>query len=193
MKLLHVLAGYIPESVTPNHLSWSRMLAIPFLWGAYFIHPLIAFLLYATVCMTDWFDGHLARTRGLITIQGKRLDEVSDKVLTIGVLILLFGDGLIAFRADSFMLWCVIVIVVREGIVTTIRETWPEKARSIPSLKAAKWKTALMMMGFGLLMLGNLEGGLIPYIVLLGSLFLTASTVLAVWSGAQYYLLFREQ
>ncbi len=193
MKILYVLASYTPVYVKPNHLSWSRILAIPFLWGVYFVHPVIAFLLYALVCMTDWLDGHLARTRGLITQNGKRLDEVSDKALALGIVILLFGDGLITFSAASPMLWCVVIITIREGIVTTLRETWPERARRIPSLVSAKWKTTLMMMGFGLLMLGNLEHEVVSYLVVLGSLFLLTSTVLAVSSGWQYIRLFARE
>lgn len=174
----------------PNHLSWLRIWVIPILWLSYtFTSPGITFVLYILACITDWFDGHLARTRGLVTQTGKRLDEVSDKMLVAGVLAILFYNDTITFDASSILFWCVFIIVVRESVVTTLREMYPERARQVPSLATAKLKTAVMMIGFGLLILKDTQ----PFwreIFVLGKGLIFLSMCLAVYSGVVYVRIF---
>lgn len=190
MRFIHGIASYTPDFVTPNRLSWFRIWIIPFLWLSYLAHPLLAFVLYTVACITDWLDGYLARTRGLITSSGKRLDEVSDKLLAVGVLTLLFATGRIAFDGGSFLFWCVAIIVIRECVITTLREVWPERGKRIQSLLSAKAKTAVMMAGFGLLILGGLSHPLWQQMAHMGKLLVFISMLLALWSGGLYVWLF---
>jgi CDP-diacylglycerol--glycerol-3-phosphate 3-phosphatidyltransferase len=190
VKTLYAVASLTPAWVTPNHLSWLRIWIIPFLWLVYLAHPVLAVLLYAFACITDWLDGHLARTRGQTTPTGKRLDEVSDKILAGGVLALLFANGTIPFDASSGLFWFVVVIVLRECVVTTFREIWPERAGQIPSIKAAKYKTGVMMVGFGILLLAGMPQPFGTGAVYLGSLLTFIATFLALWSGWSYFWLF---
>ena len=189
-NLIYRLVSYTPTYIMPNHLSWFRIWAIPILWLSYtFTSPFVTFMLYMLACITDWFDGHLARTRGLVTHTGKRLDEVSDKVLVVGVLTILFHNGTITFDVSSILFWCVIIIVVRESVVTTLREMYPERARQVPSLATAKLKTAVMMFGFGLLILQDIQ----PFwreIFVLGKGLIFLSMCLAVYSGVVYVRIF---
>ncbi len=110
-----------PLWLTPNRLSWFRIWVIPLVWALYIIHPFLAFALYTIACVSDWLDGFLARQRNMFTPNGKRLDEISDKMLVAGVLALLFATGTIHLSTESEVFWIVVVIVVRECIVTTLR------------------------------------------------------------------------
>lgn len=80
--LERTLLPFIPGSVTPNQVSWLRLLLLPFIYyclaarwyGA-------AFALFSIAALTDALDGALARTRGQVTEAGKALDPIADRCL----------------------------------------------------------------------------------------------------------------
>ena len=78
----------------PNKISVARILLIPvfvFFYLADFVPygKLIAALVFALACFTDFLDGYIARSRNLVTNLGKFLDSIADKVLVMAGLILL--------------------------------------------------------------------------------------------------------
>ncbi len=78
----------------PNKITLCRIILIPifiFFYLASFIPygKLVAILVFALSCFTDFLDGHIARKRGLITNLGKFLDPIADKVLVMSGIILL--------------------------------------------------------------------------------------------------------
>lgn len=186
----------IPDYVTPNRLSWSRVWGTPIIWGAYLSHPLLGFLVYAVLCLTDWLDGYLAKKRGLHTKYGKKLDERTDKVLMIGVVALLFADQVIPLDPQAPLFWMVAILVLRDSLMTTMRELWPEIAEEVPSLILAKLKTFTAMPALGLMMFANLSGvSVIPNIVWetlfgVGFALMAVSVLLSLVSFVQYAYLF---
>jgi CDP-diacylglycerol--glycerol-3-phosphate 3-phosphatidyltransferase len=80
---------FFPKSVTPNQITWFRVIATPFvffiIFGGYYLIGVVAFLL---VAFTDAIDGSMARTRSQITKFGMMFDPLADKLL-IGSMILL--------------------------------------------------------------------------------------------------------
>ncbi|HEX6630287.1 MAG TPA: CDP-alcohol phosphatidyltransferase family protein, partial [Gemmatimonadaceae bacterium] len=85
----------------PNTLTVARILATPLIAWLPFVQDwrwrLVAFVLFIAAAVTDYWDGHLARTRGLITDLGKQLDPLADKLLLVGTFIPMFiltGSGL---------------------------------------------------------------------------------------------------
>ena len=77
---------------TPNKLTLLRICLVPvflvfFLCGGIPLHNLWALLVFAAASVTDALDGHIARSRNLITDFGKFLDPVADKVLVFAALI----------------------------------------------------------------------------------------------------------
>ena len=84
----------------PNAITVGRIAATPLIAALPFFDSwelrLLAWVLYMAAAITDYYDGMLARTRGLVTDLGKQLDPLADKLLLVGTLVpmyLLAGSG----------------------------------------------------------------------------------------------------
>ena len=80
----------------PNKITCVRLALIPvfvFFYMADFIPygKLVAALVFAAACLTDFLDGRIARKRGLVTNLGKFLDPIADKVLVMAGLLVLIA------------------------------------------------------------------------------------------------------
>lgn len=103
----------------PNKLTVLRIIMVPFfvaflLSPGFAHHYLWAAILFSTAALTDHFDGALARKNNQITNFGKFLDPLADKILVVSALVC-FVDLRLAST------WCVILIIAREFMVTSIR------------------------------------------------------------------------
>jgi CDP-diacylglycerol--glycerol-3-phosphate 3-phosphatidyltransferase len=94
-------------------------------------------VVFALAALTDKLDGHLARSRGLVTNFGKLADPIADKALVITALVLLSLDGSLAW-------WVTIVIIVRELGITVLRFFMKRRAVMAAS-KGGKLKTTLQV------------------------------------------------
>ncbi len=111
----------------PNRLTLFRLILVPFVVAIIVlpeslipgrISSLIALALFIVASVTDAIDGHIARSRNLITDFGKFLDPLADKFLVIGVMMAL------VYRYDSlrsWFFWVMLVVVFRELAVTSLR------------------------------------------------------------------------
>jgi CDP-diacylglycerol--glycerol-3-phosphate 3-phosphatidyltransferase len=108
-----------------------------------------AFIAFAVATVTDYVDGDLARSRGLVTDVGKVADPIADKALT--------GAALIGLSAlDDLAWWVTVVILLREVGVTVLRFVVIRHG-VIPASRGGKAKTALQNVAIGLYLL-PLEG-----------------------------------
>lgn len=126
----------------PNLLTISRIiLTLPVLLllttGNTFAHYLSAFV-FAVAALTDFFDGRIARKRGMVTDLGKFLDQISDKILVTSVFL-----GFMALSKVS--VWLLFVIVFRDTIVSGIRMLASSQGRVIAADIFGKAKTAVQM------------------------------------------------
>ena len=115
----------------------------------------LACLLYFIACISDFFDGYIARTTGQTSALGRFLDPVADKLLIATIIIVLIAmggenEGLSALNAIAG-----IIIVLREITVSGLREYLAEIKISVPVSSLAKWKTAFQMVSLGFLIVGN--------------------------------------
>jgi CDP-diacylglycerol--glycerol-3-phosphate 3-phosphatidyltransferase len=98
----------------------------------------ISLLVYFIAAITDWYDGWLARKFNYITAWGKFLDPLADKILT--------SAAFIAFvLLDVLDLWMVIVIVLRDFLITGLRALSEYRKQYFTTSYLAKWKTMLQM------------------------------------------------
>ena len=145
----------------PNLLTLSRILAVPILvyllWRPSPIDYLITFVLYCLVGITDYFDGYLARAQKTVSRLGIFLDPIADKIMVAAVIVMLVssrqasGEPII----HDFHVVPALVILLREIIVSGLREFLAGIAVSIPVSRLAKWKTTLQLVSLGALILGG--------------------------------------
>jgi len=139
----------------PNILTVSRILAIPVLIGllVFLDDPLaswLAFSTYTYACVTDFFDGYLARAWHQQSAFGRFLDPIADKLLVASVLLALVGID----RVSGLTVLPAAVILCREILVSGLREFLAEVDVSVPVSQLAKWKTAMQMLALGFLLVG---------------------------------------
>ena len=89
----------------PNKLTMARMIAVPFFIAFFLLgnYP-VALVLFIAASATDYLDGHIARSRNLVTNFGKIMDPLADKILVYSALCLFIETGIQLFCAHrSYM------------------------------------------------------------------------------------------
>ncbi len=176
----------------PNLLTLSRILAVPILvfllWKPAPWDYAVTFVLYCVVGITDYFDGYLARAWGSISRLGQFLDPIADKIMVASVLVMLMAsrkaDGAVPIIQD----WTIIpalIILLREIMVSGLREFLAELKVLVPVSALAKWKTTFQLVSLGALILG----GAFPaqhWIHLAGIASLWTAAVLTLVTGYDY-------
>lgn len=105
----------------------------------------VCLALFALASVTDWWDGYLARKWNQRTPLGALLDPIADKVLVIGLMLSFVQLGLI--RA-----WMVLVIAIREFVITGVRLYAASRHIVIPAAREGKHKTASQMFTISLIL-----------------------------------------
>ncbi len=169
----------------PNILTLSRIAMIPvFLilfgletsWGAW--AAILSLIIYIICALTDFFDGYLARKLNQISAFGTFLDPISDKIFVACLLLMLAGAG----RLPDIWLIPALLILMREFVISGLREYLGPQNIQIPVSKLAKWKTAAQMLSLGFLIIGPF----IPFGLAIGQWLLAGAAGLTVITGAQY-------
>jgi len=139
----------------PNLLTLSRIFAVPvlvaLLWDSAWFGYICAFILYCIVGLTDYLDGYLARSQGTVSKLGIFLDPIADKIMVASVIVMLIFTRDI----ESWHVIAAIVILLREIIVSGLREFLAGLSVSVPVSQLAKWKTAIQMFALGALILAG--------------------------------------
>jgi CDP-diacylglycerol--glycerol-3-phosphate 3-phosphatidyltransferase len=148
---------------------WNPVHSVALRWWAVAVFVLAAF--------SDKLDGHLARSRGLITDLGKLLDPIADKALTGAAFILL------AFPLREIPWWVPVVILIRELGITLMRMRL-RKYAVLPAGRGGKAKTFVQAVAIALLLLPL---HILPtWVHTVAWVFLGAAIVLTVLSGIDY-------
>ena len=175
----------------PNAITLTRIAAIPvFLWFTYYesrVDSFIAAVLYAVTGATDFLDGWVARRRNLVTVIGKFLDPLADKLIVMAALVMLVHLGRVAA-------WVCIVVLAREFIVTGLRTIAMSEGIVIAAGQEGKHKTAFQVAGITFLLLHYTY----PIDAVLFSFYLDANRVgtwlvyvsifFSVWSAVSYFV-----
>ena len=176
----------------PNLLTLSRILAVPILvfllWRPTPIDYAVTFVLYCIVGITDYFDGYLARAHGQISKLGQFLDPIVDKIMVAAVIVMLLASRQADGDPPILEEWNVIpalIILLREIIVSGLREFLAGLQVSVPVSALAKWKTTLQLVALGALILaGALPGQ--PWVHKVGIISLWAAAALTLVTGWDY-------
>ncbi|MDH5750523.1 MAG: CDP-diacylglycerol--glycerol-3-phosphate 3-phosphatidyltransferase [Rhodospirillales bacterium] len=171
----------------PNILTISRIIAIPVLVCLLFLPaPLgnwLAFSVYTYACITDFFDGYLARIWEQQSVFGRFLDPIADKLLVASVLLVLVGVD----RFSGLTVLPAAVILCREILVSGLREFLAEVRVGVPVSTLAKWKTTIQMLALGFLLVGPVGPDFGPVSTLeIGIFGLWGAAVLTLITGYDY-------
>lgn len=124
----------LPNQLTLSRLGLTFVFALALSVDFPYAHT-AALMIFLLASVTDYLDGEIARSRGLITDFGKLMDPLADKVLTASAFVLL-----IPFQAVPP--WAVIIMVSREFLITGLRMLAGSKGVVLPAEKLGKHKTA---------------------------------------------------
>ena len=92
--------------------------------------------IFILLSITDFFDGYYARKFKQTSLIGAILDPLADKILCNGVLLVLSTKGFLCF-------WGVYTIIIRDFVVSSMRELTALKGKKLFSSRSAKIKTFL--------------------------------------------------
>jgi cardiolipin synthase len=174
----------------PNILTLSRIAAIPVLIALVGLHTplgdILACLVFGLAGITDYFDGKLARDRAQLSDLGRMLDPIADKLLVGATLMMLAGLG----RLSLWALYPAIVILLREILVSGLREYLAGLRISLPVTQLAKWKTTFQMGALGTLLAGDTGASVIHMdflpVTLIGNVLLWGAALLTLVTGWDY-------
>jgi cardiolipin synthase (CMP-forming) len=169
----------------PNLLTLSRIIVIPIIIGLFFVRePWAAWtacVLFSAAAITDYVDGYLARSWSQVSIVGKFLDPIADKLLVAAVLFMLVAVD----KLNGISVLPAVVILLREVLVSGLREFLAGIRVGMPVSKLAKWKTAIQMVALAILIVGNDGPPWLP-VEAIGVVGLWAAGLLTLITGWDY-------
>lgn len=169
----------------PNLLTLSRILVIPLVIACFYVGGptarWVACALFVAAAITDWFDGYLARSWGQTSAFGRFLDPIADKLLVAAVLLMLAAFN----HISPVTLLPAVIIMMREILVSGLREFLAELRVGMPVSRLAKWKTAAQMLALTLLILGDAAPPPLP-VTMLGEISLWLAAALTLITGYDY-------
>jgi len=183
-RILRAGDGSVSPWAVPNLITIARILLVPvFVWlliaDGHEFGPLrwIAGAMFIVAIATDAVDGHLARSRNLITDLGKLLDPIADKALT--------GTALVMLSALGELPWAVTILILVRELGITFWRLAVAKRRVLPAGRGGKLKTVLQSVAISLALLPfwTLFGDWVHW---LNGILMTAAFAQTIWSGVDY-------
>lgn len=188
----------------PNRLTLFRIVLIPviilvdlFPYSAFGITPtsfyiqhvsiciidIVALLIYILAAITDAIDGHIARSRNMITTFGKFADPIADKLLTTTMFLLFISRGIIPVIP-------VIIMIARDTVVDGCRMMASANGKVVAAGMMGKLKTVLQMVTVALILLNNLPFELLGLPI--SMIMLWFSALVSFISGVQYFMQMKD-
>lgn len=169
-----------------NLITLARMaLIIPFVFVFLTNAPwnmTAALIIFAIAALTDFVDGRVARARGETSLLGAALDPLADKLLIAAAFILLLRNGVI----NGPGVIGVLAIILRELLVTGLREAVSAAGQSLPVTGLAKWKTTAQLIAAALLLAAAPTGIIGASLQPAASGVFWLAAILTIWTGLDY-------
>ncbi|VAX23279.1 CDP-diacylglycerol--glycerol-3-phosphate 3-phosphatidyltransferase [hydrothermal vent metagenome] len=166
----------------PNKITLFRIFLVPLII-VFLISPsmwscFIAAVIFGLAAISDWLDGHIARVTNEVTVLGKLLDPIADKLLITSALVPLV-------ELDRVSAWIVVVIIGREIAVSGLRMVASSQGIHIDASPLGKYKMVAEIVAILFLILDfNL---LFHY---LGQIGIWVAMLLSIASGIDYFVQF---
>ena len=174
----------------PNILTIGRIIIVPifiltfYLPGA--LGDLIPFFIFVLACFTDFLDGLLARLYKEESKLGELLDPIADKIIVATALVLLVMNDTI----NNYEVIAAIIILIREILISGLREFLAKSQVAIPVTSLAKFKTFIQMLAIAILLTGDSGNKLVNFqdynAHTIGIVLLWLSAFLTLYTGYDY-------
>lgn len=169
-----------------NLITLARMaLVVPFVFVFLANAPwnmTAALVIFVIAALTDFVDGRVARARGESSALGAALDPIADKLIVAAALILLARNGVIA----GYGVVAVIIIILREILVSGLREALAAAGQTLAVTPLAKWKTTAQLVAAGLMLAAAPTGIAGEALRPAASAALWLAAILTLWTGGDY-------
>lgn len=174
----------LPNCITGSRFVLSGCLMLLLLKEQTTDMALISWAVFSIAAGSDWIDGYFARRYESITVLGKLMDPLADKVLVTTALVMLIPTG-------KLPAWVALIIICREIVVTGLRGVASSSGIVVAASSQGKWKSITQYIGLGTLIfpLGVLP---IPYLHEIGLGIVYVALILTVWSGFDYFYKLRR-
>ncbi len=143
----------LPNALTVGRIAATPLIAVLPLANSWGLRG-VAFVLFTIAAVTDYIDGHLARSRKEETDLGRMLDPLADKLLLFGTFIPMYLLGsklpfLTLVGPVGLSVWIVALVLGREIFMTVFRQAAKRRGVVIAAIAPAKWKTGFQLMWQG--------------------------------------------
>lgn len=177
----------------PNKLTLIRMFLAPIYLALMLIefpyHYIVALAVFSIASLTDMLDGKIARKNNLITVFGKLLDPLADKMLTTAALLAFMREGWCS-------IWIVMIVLTREFAVAGVRLIATAQGIVIPANYWGKAKTvSQMVFTIVIMLLAELDSTFDIFanvgwftLARVSNIMLWITAVLTVVSGITYFV-----
>ena len=180
----------------PNVLTYGRILAVPALVAVMYLDKptgstakwsdfpnWIALAIFLAACITDYFDGVLARAWQQQSSLGAMLDPIADKLLVGAALVMLVANGTIR----GWTIWAAIIILSREILVSGLREYLAQLNVKVAVTTLAKYKTTAQMVALGFLIAGDAGDHICGCATPMGTWLLWGAAMVTLYTGYDYF------
>ena len=173
----------------PNLLTYGRLVAVPVValllqWPEVHWMRWAALGVYTVACVTDFFDGYLARIWKQQSPLGQMLDPIADKLLVATTLLAVAANQTLV----GWTIWAAIIILCREFLVSGLREYLADLKVPLPVRIVAKWKTTVQMFALGFFIAGPAGEVVLPGTVIIGGVLLWIAAILTLYTAADYLI-----
>jgi len=173
----------------PNLLTYGRLVAVPVValllqWPEVHWMRWAALGVYTVACVTDFFDGYLARIWKQQSPLGQMLDPIADKLLVATTLLAVAANQTLV----GWTIWAAIIILCREFLVSGLREYLADLKVPLPVSIVAKWKTTVQMFALGFFIAGPAGEVVLPRTVIIGGVLLWIAAILTLYTAADYLI-----
>ncbi len=135
----------LPNALTLSRIIWAIVLVF-LLQERSLAGNILAAIVFAIASLTDYYDGHLAKKRGLVSDFGKIMDPIADKILILSAFGVLAHLGMVKW-------WMFIAIAIREVLVTAWRLWAMRQGQVLAAERAGKIKTVVQIIAVSVILL----------------------------------------
>ena len=174
----------------PNILTIGRIILVPIFIGTYYLPGAmgdwIPFCIFVLASFTDFLDGLLARLYKEESKLGELLDPIADKIIVASALVLLVMDNTI----QGYEVIAAIIIMIREILISGLREFLAKVQVSVPVTGLAKFKTFIQMFAIATLLTGQSGSKILNFgdynAHSIGIILLWLAAFLTIYTGYDY-------